>query len=117
MNSSGDVFPKKVPSKEKISITFSMRISVQPDVLIREVGGESVILDLKTERYLGLNGVGTQMWKALTTSDSVQTAFEHLLAEYDVDPEVLRRDLHDLIEKLIEHGLVTSSNSKEQESR
>jgi hypothetical protein len=98
-----------------MSIVFSLRILVQPDVLIRDVGGESVILDLKTERYLGLNGVGTQMWKALTTSDSVQAAFDHLLAEYDVDPEVLRRDLHDLIEKLIEQGLVTAS--KEQESR
>jgi hypothetical protein len=115
MSSDAAVFPKKVPDKQVTSIAFSMRISVQPDVLIREVGGESVILDLKTERYLGLNGVGTEMWKALTTSDSIQAAFEHLLAEYDVDPEVLRRDLHDLIEKLIEHGLVTAS--KEQESR
>ena len=54
----------------------------------------------------GLDAVGTDMWRALTTMGSVQEAYEHLLAEYDVEPETLRRDMEQLVEKLEASGLV-----------
>jgi Coenzyme PQQ synthesis protein D (PqqD) len=89
-----------------VPVSFSNRLLAHPDVLIREVEGEAVILDLKTERYLGLNKVGMRMWSALTACDCVQTAYDQLISEFDVDPDVLQRDLSDLIEKLIAEGLV-----------
>ena len=79
------------------------------DVLISEVGGESVLLNLKSERYFGLDEIGTRMWKALTTSDSIQMAYESLLAEYDVEDDRLRQDMDELIEKLVEQGLMEVS--------
>src|SRR5207237_7913745 len=85
------------------------RVSVPPDVLINEVGGESVLLNLKNERYYGLDEVGTRMWQVLTTSDSVDAALEILIAEYDVEPERLRRDLDELIDKLAAQGLLEVS--------
>ena len=87
-------------------VSFAARVSVPSDVLISEVGGESVLLNLKNERYFGLDDVGTQMWKALVASDSIQAAYETLLAEYDVEENRLRQDLDDLIQKLLEQGLV-----------
>jgi hypothetical protein len=65
-----------------------------------------VLLNLKSESYFGLDQVGTRMWALLTTSDSVQAAYEKLLDEYDVSADELRQDMRDLIEKLIAHGLV-----------
>ena len=85
---------------------FTTRVSVAPDALVQDLSGETVILHLKTESYLGLDDVGTGMWKALTTSASIEAAYRVLLAEYDVDPDVLRRDLAELVEQLVEHGLV-----------
>ncbi len=90
-------------------IPFTTRVSVPTHVLMRDIGGESVILNLNSERYLGLDAVGTRMLTVLSTSQSIQTAYEVLLAEYDVDGELLRSDLQDLIEKLLEHGLVEIS--------
>ena len=87
-------------------VSFAARVSVPSDVLISEVGGESVLLNLKNERYFGLDDVGTQMWKTLVASDSIQAAYERLLAEYDVEANRLREDLGDLIQKLLEQGLV-----------
>jgi hypothetical protein len=49
------------------------------------------------------------MWQVLTTSDSIQTAYETLLTEYDADSEQLRQDIEVLIEKLIERGLIEVS--------
>ena len=89
-----------------MSVSFSNKLTVPPDVLLNTVDGESVILSLATESYFGLDESGTRMWSALTTSDSIERAYETLLTEYDVEADVLRRDLSNLIEKLLEKGLV-----------
>jgi hypothetical protein len=79
---------------------------VPPDVLIQEVQGESVLLNLNSGRYFGLDDIGTRMWQLITTSPSLQGAYETLLAEYDVGADRLQQDLQNLIGKLAEHGLV-----------
>ena len=89
------------------SISFSDRVSVPDDVLISNLQEESVILNLNSERYFGLDNVGTRMLSVLNSSESIEAAYQLLLAEYDVDPEVLRQDLTALIENLVQQGLVT----------
>ncbi len=89
-----------------MSISFAAKIVVPPDTLINVIGEEAVLLNLKNEQYFGLDPMGTRMWNVLTASDSVQTAFDVLLSEYEVTADVLRRDLTDLLEKLLAHGLV-----------
>lgn len=88
-------------------IDFSLRVVVPETVLFRELDGEAVILNLNTESYLGLDDVGTRIWTALTSQPSVQAAYEALLSEYDVSPEVLRADLERLLGEMLEHGLIT----------
>jgi hypothetical protein len=82
------------------------RFRVPEEVLISEVGGESVLLNLRSERYFGLDEIGTDMWAALTASGSVSGACETLLAKYDVDASRLRQDLEALVKNLTEHGLL-----------
>ena len=89
-----------------MTTSFSMRIAVAPDVMFRTVGDESVLLHLKSETYLGLDPVGTRMWTLLTASESIQTAYETLLGEYQVDGHQLRRDLEEFVGKLVENDLV-----------
>ena len=87
-------------------VSFDRRLSIAPDSLINVIDGESVLLNLKTESYYGLDKVGTRMWTLLTTSDSVQKAYEQLIEEYDVNADVLRKDLSELIDQLITKGLL-----------
>jgi hypothetical protein len=86
--------------------TFASRVTAPEDVLVRELEGESVLLNLATESYFGLDTVGTDMWRALTTANSIQAAYDAVLTEYDVEPAVLRDDLAALIEKLMAQGLI-----------
>ncbi|HEX6043488.1 MAG TPA: PqqD family protein [Pyrinomonadaceae bacterium] len=88
------------------SISFSDRVRVADDVLISNLQEESVILNLNSERYFGLDDVGTRMLSVLTTSDSIEAACETLAAEYDVDRQALRVDLIALVENLLQQGLV-----------
>ena len=89
-----------------MQISFSDRVRVPDGVLISRLQEESVILNLDSERYFGLDDVGTCMLSVLSTSDSIEAAFESLRAEYDVDGEVLRQDLLALVESLVQQGIV-----------
>ena len=89
-----------------MTISFSDRVSIPEDVLISRVQEESVILNLDTERYFGLDDVGTTFLLALTTTDSIEAAYEKLQHEYDVDGDVLREDLLALVQTLINQGVL-----------
>jgi hypothetical protein len=89
-----------------MTIPFSAKVAVPADVLMRDLGGEAVILNLKSEMYFGLDEVGTRMWAVLTTAPSIEAAFETLRVEYDVAPEKLRGDLEALVGQLLEKGLL-----------
>ena len=89
-----------------MTLSFMHRITVPDDVLFRKLDGEAVILNLKSEEYFGLDEVGTDMLKELTSSNSIQTTYEKLLKEYAVDEETLHRDLTDFIYKLLDKGLI-----------
>ena len=90
-----------------MSISFSMRVVTAPDVMFRAVGDESVLLNLTSELYLGLDPVGTRTWNVLMSASDVQSAFVTLLAEYDAQPDQLRQDLQEFLAKLPqENGLI-----------
>src|SRR5881628_2452195 len=80
------------------------RITRPEAVLVRQLGEESVLLNLESESYFGLDDVGTRMWDALTNTSSLEAAFEKLLAEYEVEPERLRSDLAVFVQRLAEAG-------------
>lgn len=82
------------------------RIEIPDGVMMRELQGEAVLLNLDSECYFGLDEVGTRMWAALTTQPTAGAAFEALLAEYEVAPEELRADLAEFVEALAAAGLV-----------
>ncbi|HVO58615.1 MAG TPA: PqqD family protein [Dongiaceae bacterium] len=88
-------------------ISFADRAVVPANVLIRFLEQESVLLNLNTERYFGLDPVGTRMWQLLTSAPSVEAAFLKLSDEFDVDSHTLRANLSDLISHLVENGLIT----------
>ena len=67
---------------------------------------ESVLLNLASECYHGLDDMGTSMWEALIQSENIQAAYESLLSEYEVDEITLQKDLGEFIETLVGRGLV-----------
>ncbi len=89
-----------------MSISFSDRVKIPDGVLISKLQDESVILNLDSERYFGLDDVGTRFLSVLTTSESIEAAYQTLVKEYDVDSEVLRQDLLELVQNLVEQGLI-----------
>jgi hypothetical protein len=74
-------------------------------VLTREVDGELVLLNLRTEEYYGLDPVGADIVSRLTSAP-LATAVDALCRDYDVDADVLRADVDALIAELLDAGLL-----------
>lgn len=82
------------------------RVIVPSHVLVRVLDKESVLLNIETGRYFGLDETGTRMWQLVTAASKIEAAYQQLLDEYDVEPELLRENLTDLVGRLVENGLL-----------
>ena len=83
-------------------------IAVSTDVVAREVGEETMLLNLASGTYFGLDPVGGRFWQLLEEGKSATEARDALLQQYDVAPEELDRDLEKLLADLAAHGLVSA---------
>jgi hypothetical protein len=87
-------------------VSFTDRAAAPAHVLVRCLDKESVLLNLETEQYFGLDETGTRMWQLITASPSIDSAYQELLAEFEVEPELLRTNLTDLLSRLMDSGLL-----------
>ena len=87
-------------------LSFSDRVEVPKHVLVRFLEKESVFLNLETEHYYGLDETGTRMWQVVTAAPNIEDAYAQLLSEFDVEAELLRQNLSELLGQLIDIGLL-----------
>ena len=86
-------------------LTLDDRLSPSDQVVMRELAGESVILDLQSGSYYGLNGVGTRVWGVLANGGSLRDANETLANEFDAPPAEIEAELLKFAADLQSHGL------------
>jgi hypothetical protein len=81
--------------------------AIVPDAVItRELDGETILLNLDTGIYFGLDKVGTDVWRAILAAGTLEEALGRVQSEYDVDPAVLRTDFLRLVDELLAKGLL-----------
>ena len=82
-------------------------ITISKEVMAQELDGETVLLDLASESFFGLDEVSTRVWQLLQTGGDRAGVIDTLLEEYDVGREVLEKDVGDLLTRLADAGLIT----------
>lgn len=82
------------------------RIQLSEQVLFRELQGEAVLLDLASQRYFGLEEVGTRIWQLVAEHGDRDRILRSLEHEFEADPATLASDLDDFLEHLASAGLV-----------
>jgi hypothetical protein len=87
-------------------VSFADRAAAPAHVLVRVLDRESVLLNLETERYFGLDETGTRMWQLATRSENIDAAYQELLSEFDVEPDLLRSNFTELLGRLVDNGLL-----------
>jgi hypothetical protein len=89
--------------------TLQSRIVPGAHVLMQPTAGEAVLLDTASERYFGLDAVGTRVWQLLAGGSALVDVHQALLREFDVAPAQLESDLLSLVDQLADAGLVASA--------
>ena len=82
------------------------KVAIPSQVMARQVGDETVILDLASGTYYGLDPVGARIWQLLAEGQTLAKVRDVMLAEYDVSIDDLERDLSRLLNDLSDKNLV-----------
>ena len=80
--------------------------------LYSEIDSEAVILDVNSGTYFGLNEVSNRIWQLLQTPNSQPQLVEQILAEYEVTEAEATTDVHNLLQEMLEAGLIEVVNEK-----
>ena len=90
-----------------LTMNLNQTIALSPDVISQEVSGETVLLDLESENYFGLDEVGTRIWQLIKETNDLNVIFDTLMEEYEVTEERLQQDLTVLLTEIEGLGLIT----------
>ena len=85
-------------------------IVASTDVLSRELRGDTVLLNLKSEQYFGVSGVAARAWQLISSGKNLEEVQQVLLKEYQVSEGQLTEDLQRFVGDLASAGLVTGKN-------
>ena len=92
------------------SSLLASKVTVPQHVVYRSFPAETVVLNLQTGRYHGLNATAGQMLEALEQAACVRDAAVALAGRYELDQGVIERDLCELCQSLLERGLIETDN-------
>ena len=82
------------------------KVTIPTQVMARTVGDETVILDLASGTYFGLDPVGARIWALMGERKTLAEICATMLEEYEVGREQLETDVLRLSGELVERGLV-----------
>ena len=81
-------------------------LSIPPQVMSRQVDDETVILDLKSGLYFGVDGVGKRIWESVEAGLSLRETAAAIVSEFAVDPARAETDILAFAGDLVERGLL-----------
>lgn len=88
------------------STLLDAAVRVPDNVVYREFAHETVLLNLDTGQYHGVNRTGARMLEALQNADSVRAAVRELSEQFGEPAERIETDVSGFCRNLIERGLI-----------
>ena len=87
------------------------RYEKEPSIVYREIAGEAILVPIRRnvadmESVYTLDSVGADIWKLIDGDRTLPDILDVLLGEYDVEADVLSRDLDEFIEQLESVGAI-----------
>jgi hypothetical protein len=92
--------------EQSVGTDLTGRISVPEHVVHRQFEAETVLLNLQTGQYHGLNTTGGRLFELLEETGSAKVASERLAEEFGVSVEQVAADLEEFCDGLLSRGLI-----------
>ena len=87
-------------------MNLNSRLTIPAQVMSRLVGEETVLLDLASGYYFGLDGVCKVILEAVSYGKILADAVDAIVAEYDVERSQAESDVTTFVKQLVERGLL-----------
>lgn len=87
-------------------MNLSDTVTIPAEVMARSVGDETVLLDLASGTYFGLDPVGARIWALMGEGRSLRAVCDVIQGEYDVTRDTIEADVLRLLGQLRAKGLV-----------
>jgi hypothetical protein len=87
------------------------RVRVPQSVVFRSFPTETVVLNLQTGKYHGLNPTAGRMLEELAKAASVREAAAVVAKEYDCPPATIESDMSNLCQTLLDRGLIETDGA------
>jgi hypothetical protein len=91
------------------AITLESDFVIPVQVMSRLVGDETVLMDLSTGIYFGLDGVGKRIWETIAEGKNLSAVVAVIAAEYEVDEDRAQADVIEFVSDLVERSLLKTN--------
>ncbi len=90
-------------------LTRDARLQIPEQVVTRQVGDETVLLNLESGTYFGLDPVGSRFLELLEAEGTLVAVLAKMLEEFDVTEAQLEADLLRLADEMLASGLLVTA--------
>jgi len=74
------------------NIDLNTRLSRSLDLLVSEMDGKIVMMNIETGAYYGLEGVAAEIWTFLENPSDVKAVCTHLQGKYEIDEKTCEEE-------------------------
>ena len=87
---------------------------INKEFVLREIAGDYIIIPtgatvLEFNGLITVNEVGVTIWNMLQEEVTMDELVQGVLAEYDVEEDVARKDIQEFLEELVKGGILEAS--------
>ena len=90
-------------------LNLETRFSIPTQVMSRLVEDETVLLDIATGMYFGLDGVGKRIWESVADGLSLGDTASVITKEFEVDDTQAQADVIEFAAELVDRGLLDTA--------
>ena len=87
-------------------VHLSSKLKIAKDILVRELEGEAVLLNIQTGVYFGLDKTATATWQLMQKQKDLQGVLDSLLKDYEIDKKTCQDDLLKFASNLQKNAIV-----------
>ncbi|HDP69821.1 MAG TPA: PqqD family protein [Actinobacteria bacterium] len=72
----------------------------------RIIEGEAILVGVEQGEVIHLNDTAAEIWNAIDEKNTVKDIVNHILDEFEVEKEEAEKDVLELLDKLLEKGVI-----------
>ena len=88
-------------------LTPDSKLAIPPHVVSRAIDDESVLLNLESGLYFGVDQIGQMIWRLVGEGLALSEIIDAIVTEYLVETDQAKNDVFEFAKALIEKGLLT----------